>query len=139
MKVKCLSYRKIFPIASFINETIGIEVELDETDNPDEVFAQIKAKVNEWGAGKSNYELVDRNPPLPVQQVEKTTGTYKVEKKSEQPVVTLEDQIRSCESLNVLGIYEKIIDKEKDTTTKTKLWLLYDEKYTQLSNLQPVK
>jgi hypothetical protein len=48
MKIKTISYKKIFPIASYVNETIGIEIEIDEKDNPDEVFATAKKQVEDW-------------------------------------------------------------------------------------------
>lgn len=49
MKIDRISYKKIFPMGSFQNETIGIEVQLEEGDNHDEVFEQAKDMVNWWG------------------------------------------------------------------------------------------
>jgi hypothetical protein len=64
MKVTNISYKKIFPIAQFVNETIGIEMQADEGDNVDDVYEAAKKKVHEWHSGaKSPPTLVD--PPSP--------------------------------------------------------------------------
>jgi hypothetical protein len=56
MKVKTISYSKIFPLSSYINEKISIEVELDEHDDWNEAFDDAKELVNKWGT-KLEYEF----------------------------------------------------------------------------------
>lgn len=48
MKVKTISYAKVFPIAAYVNEKIGVEVELDETDGYEETFLQAKQLVEKF-------------------------------------------------------------------------------------------
>ena len=49
MKPSRVSYKKIFPIGSYQNESIGIEMDLDDTDSPDEAFEECKRLVEKWG------------------------------------------------------------------------------------------
>lgn len=150
MRIKTMSYKRIFPIASFCNETIGIEVELEEGENEDEVFEQIKAKVMQWGAEKSQYELVDRNPPLPVDQIQfkkPTPNAYDGEKMDKYtgdeyghvPKLTpLAEQILSCNSLKILKIYEPLI-KKQEKSKQAELWVLYEKKKEELIKGEVVK
>jgi hypothetical protein len=48
MKVKTISYAKVFPIAPYENQKIGVEIELDETDGFDETFEYAKELVHKW-------------------------------------------------------------------------------------------
>jgi hypothetical protein len=57
MKVKTISYSKIFPLASYLNEKISIEVELDEKDDFDETFEYAKELVNKWGTKPLDFGL----------------------------------------------------------------------------------
>jgi hypothetical protein len=49
MKIRTISYQKVFPLASYVNEKIGIEIELDEHDDWNEAFDDAKELVNNWG------------------------------------------------------------------------------------------
>ena len=48
MKITTISYKKIFPIIQFVNETIGVEIQIDTNDNPDQAFKYAKKLVEEW-------------------------------------------------------------------------------------------
>ena len=50
MKPKTISYQKVFALAPYINEKIGIEMDLDDTDSPDAAFEECKRLVEKWGA-----------------------------------------------------------------------------------------
>ena len=45
MRLDRISYKKIFPIGSYINETIGVEFQIDETDDWEETFVFAKEMV----------------------------------------------------------------------------------------------
>jgi hypothetical protein len=45
MKVKTIVYQKVFPLGQYVNERIGVEMELDEHDKADDVFESAKAFV----------------------------------------------------------------------------------------------
>jgi hypothetical protein len=48
MKITSVSYKKIFPIAQFVNETIGIESTVDEGEDPSDVLEKLKEKITMW-------------------------------------------------------------------------------------------
>lgn len=49
MKIDRISYQKIFPTGmAYLNHKIGVEIQLDETDNPDEAFKLAKQTVEQW-------------------------------------------------------------------------------------------
>lgn len=49
MKVDRVIYQKIYPTGiNYLNHRIGVEIELDETDNPDEAFKLAKETVERW-------------------------------------------------------------------------------------------
>lgn len=150
MKVKEITHVYPYNISGFLNGKEGITIELEEGDDEDAAWEYAIQKCKEVALKvqkdfTQSVELVDRNPPLPVQQVEKPhvhEGCFKEKKEpwaiDKVEIVTLEDQIRSCTTLSVLGIYEKIIDKQKDAKEKTRLWLVYDEVYAQLTQTETV-
>jgi hypothetical protein len=102
MKVKSLTYYRVFPIAQYINERIGIEVELSETDNPDDVFDFIKEWTHSKATEKSMLPLehIDRNQSLPIVQVEKIEASLN---KEDARWLTLMDD---CKDEVELGVYK---------------------------------
>ncbi len=49
MKVDRVTYQKIFPTGmAYLNHKIGVEVQIDDNDNPDDVFQYAKQKVEQW-------------------------------------------------------------------------------------------
>ena len=68
MKVKTISYAKVFPIAPYENQKIGVEMELDETDDWQEVFDLAKKMVHKWANPQptfTNETLTPIGQPLP--------------------------------------------------------------------------
>lgn len=66
MKIKSISYLKTFAIAPFLNEKIGIEVELDEDDaiDKDAAIKGAKETVERWHK-ELNPQLFNGQNPLP--------------------------------------------------------------------------
>jgi hypothetical protein len=60
MKITSISYKKIFPIAQYVNETIGVEIQVDETDDTDEAFKIAKETVEQWAVNKIEEENTSR-------------------------------------------------------------------------------
>jgi hypothetical protein len=58
MKVKTISYAKVFPLAAYVNEKIGVEIELDETDDWEETFSLAKTMVEKFHKD-NNPQLTD--------------------------------------------------------------------------------
>lgn len=50
-------YEKVFPIAPYVNEKIGVKGLLEPGDNPDEQFEILKEIVNGWG-----HKLMEERP-----------------------------------------------------------------------------
>lgn len=49
MKVDRISYQKIFPTGMmYLNHKIGVEIQVEENDDCDEVFKGAKAMVEQW-------------------------------------------------------------------------------------------
>ena len=49
MKIERITYQKIFPTGmAYFNHKIGIEIQVDEGDNPDEIFAKAIDQVEKW-------------------------------------------------------------------------------------------
>ena len=61
MKPTMISYQKLFPLGIYINERIGIEMQLDDGDSPEVALAKAKEIVHKFHKD-SNPELVDSQP-----------------------------------------------------------------------------
>lgn len=60
MKVDRISYQKTFPLAPYVNEKIGVEIQLDG-DSPEQALYNAKKIVEEWHK-QSNPHLVYNEP-----------------------------------------------------------------------------
>lgn len=122
MKVKTITYSRVFPLASYVNEKVGIEVELDDNDGFDETFEYAKGLVNGWGQKPLGFiaephefqGLVPKhnftaNQPIPTKDIaeEKSTADRVIE------------QINECKDLKVLESFKLIAQKNE------KIWGAY--------------
>ncbi len=48
MKITAISYQKVFPLAQFVNERIGVEASVDIDDDVDECMKMLKGTVETW-------------------------------------------------------------------------------------------
>jgi hypothetical protein len=48
MKIERVTYKKIFPLAPYINEQVGIEAILEEGDTPEQALSSLKKVAEEW-------------------------------------------------------------------------------------------
>lgn len=103
MKVVKVIYQKVFPLAQYVNEKIGIEIELDGMDDENKAFKIAKDTVEKWHK-EWNPQLQEvaqpGEAPIPVIQVDKeemATGLY------------IHD-IMSCKNLLVLDIYKTLVE-----------------------------
>lgn len=46
MKVKSVSFQKLFPTGQFSHEKLGVEIELEENENPDEAMQKARRFVD---------------------------------------------------------------------------------------------
>jgi hypothetical protein len=130
MKVRTVSYQKVFPIAQFVNQKIGVEIEIDERDyevgkDPEEEAIRLaKEMVNRWGTEQSLLQ-VDRNEPVPVVHIPK-------EEPELSPAAAVAEMIQSCTDVKSLRFYEGMI-KKQENKDQFELWKLYDNKKTELT------
>lgn len=139
MKPKSISYSKTIPTGQYQNEKIGIEFDLDDTDNPEEALSRAKALVEKWHRENNPqlYQDTETSGGLPLPADYMQINNIKMVDKSgnEQPItisgVSIES-IQSCTDIKTLSLYEMLIDKTKDPELKRNLWLAYDERYAHL-------
>lgn len=122
MKIKTLFYQKTFPLQAYANEKIGIEVELDETDDLDTVFQELKTKVERLHI-ENMPVLVASNPIIEqVQQIKEPP------KPKLSPEETMINEINTCKELKVLESYRLIVKKNP------KYQEIYDRKLKELTD-----
>lgn len=101
MKVVKVIYQKVFPLAQYVNEKIGIEIELDGMDDENKAFKIAKDTVEKWHK-EGNPQMQETPagevsiPVIQVQKDEKANGLY-------------EEDIMSCKNLKVLEAYQSLI------------------------------
>lgn len=117
MKIKTINYQKVFPLGQFVNERLGVEVEISESENPIEVYKEVKKIIEDAHRAM--------NPQLEYDVVAASTDQPPHE---ERRIGNIIDDINSCENLKVLETY-KFIAKQKPEFQEA-----YDEKFRELSN-----
>lgn len=136
MKPKSISYSKTIPTGQYQNEKVGIEFDLDDTDNPEEALSKAKALVEKWHRENNPGLYVEVNQEWAKAWEKLPTATPPL---PEQPItisgVSIES-IQSCTDIKTLSLYEMLIDRVKDAEEKRKLFLAYDEQYAKIENQQ---
>ena len=122
MKPTMISYQKLFPLGIYINERIGIEMQLDDGDSPEVALSKAKEIVHKFHKD-SNPELVDSqplipSPELPITQVKKDS--------KEEAIQRMINEINACANKKTLDSY-KLIAK-----TSPELQEAFDNKLKQL-------
>lgn len=108
MKIKTITYQKTFAIAPFLNEKIGIEIEVDDDISSDNAMKVAKAKVEIWHR-EMNPQLFNGSQPLPsgeipITQVEKNLS----------PEAKLIADIMTVTDMKVLESYKLLIAKKSE-------------------------
>jgi hypothetical protein len=102
MKVVKVIYQKVFPLAQYVNEKIGIEIELDGMDDENKAFKIAKDTIEKWHKeGNPQLQEVAQpgEAPIPVIHVEK----------EEKAIGLYVDDIMSCKNIKVLESYVPLI------------------------------
>jgi len=132
MKVKTISYQKVFPLGQYINERIGIECEIREGEDIMEVLSDAKAAVEKFHKDTNpglymsvNYEAfnqitsdcsptsmnwhggsVNANPlNLPPKEIQQQPPSDKIQ--------SFIDTINYCTNKNFLMNFKKRVDEEE--------------------------
>lgn len=92
MKVNIVTYQKVFPLSPYVNEKIGIEIQVDEGESPEDAFIVAKQFVEDWHK-VAHPELPPENgPTIP-------TGEVPVINRAEERVEMLIDQAATMQDL----------------------------------------
>lgn len=108
MIVKTVTYQKAFWIGSYLQHKIGIEIELEKLEIPEEALRYAKIVVDNWD--KENNPIASNQPPdnvsLPIDQISKTPKEAAIDSQIEA--------INGCTSLKSLEIFRKLVFREND-------------------------
>lgn len=118
MKIEKITYQRLFPLGIYQNERIGIEVQVDEGENPAEIFLKAKEQVMQFFK-ETNPELYARVTEEPITQIENAPVLDRVE--------LLAKDILSCTDLRVAESYRLI------AKSHPKLQVSYDYIVAKLS------
>lgn len=121
MKYKSLKYTKEFEF-HIGKEWVGTDVEIEEGDDLDEVFRQVKAKVHQLVTGSTPESQPTQQAPPREIKVDKVPEEERVSK--------LIEDIRSCKELKVLESY-RLIAKQHHCLQQA-----YDLKLKELTEKQ---
>jgi hypothetical protein len=88
MKIDRIIYKKVFPLSPFVNEHIGVEIQVDEGDDVDAVMKHAKDLVHSW----HNPQMVDVHAP-PLETVVNLR---------DEPVINSIEDANSIEELSTL-------------------------------------
>lgn len=105
MKITSVNYKKIFPIQQYVNETIGIEIQVDEGDDPDFVMEQARQMVNGWSIQARFPPELLRHEPLevkPPREFVKMDFTVPTINKQDEKIEIAIDNAKTKEELNKL-------------------------------------
>jgi hypothetical protein len=107
MKIVKVSYQKVFPLQQYVNEKIGVEIDLDTSkgDDANHAFDMAKQLVEKWHK-ENNPVIQETQPgeaPIPVIQVQK----------EEKAIGLYVEDIMSCKNVKVLESYAPLIKGNK--------------------------
>lgn len=125
MKTDRITYQKLFPLGMYINERIGVEVQLDEWDDPAECLQAAKNMVEKFYRDSNpqvQLQFTDANEVLPEVQMENS-------KTSDRMAALIKD-IDSCKEIKVLESYSLM------AKISPELQAAYDYKMEQLIDKQ---
>lgn len=67
MKLEKIIYQKAFVIGAYLQEKVGVEISIDEQDDPDTVFKDAKALVEKWHI-ENNPHLSESLPEIQLRE-----------------------------------------------------------------------
>jgi hypothetical protein len=77
MKIERVSYQKIFPLGQYINEKIGVDILVNDGDDPMELLKKASEMVHEFHSKNEQSFPVDT--PVPVMQLQRVDNSTDIE------------------------------------------------------------
>lgn len=142
MKITTVNYQKVFPLGQYINERIGVEIQVDPDESEVEALRQAKRIVEQFHKD-NNPQLYTETPSnslhwdvLSIQQITKTENSDYLDIKTPpkpKPHSTIE-AINTCTNLKTLQEFDLIVKNMSNKYPEIKE--AYDNKLKELSNKQ---
>jgi hypothetical protein len=127
MTIKTIFYHKVFPLGQYTNERIGVEVVVNEGEDPRQLFEEAKAFVE----GCHVPPQVEMPPAIHAAMMKIWNDTPPPEVQIEKPLTTadkIKSQILECTDATVLKSFELLAKNNQE------LKAIYDNR---LKELQP--
>ena len=121
MKVDRINYQKVFPLGMYINERIGVEIQLDKGDNPEEALLKAKEMVEAFHKENNKGLYMEGTPEIPIEKP----------KPEEIRIGLFAEDINSCKDMETLKGYRLLVKG------KPELQQAYDNKLKELNNQKP--
>jgi len=121
MKLTKINFQKSFVIGPYLQEKVGVEIELDDTDGWDESFQKAKELVDKWGAANGDVY----NSTIGGIQIKVPVTPQPIKSIDRKAIERLEKLIDDCTSIDELV-------KFKDEVGPLGLIDLYHAKYDQI-------
>lgn len=129
MKVNTITYQKAFVIGPYLQDKVGIEMQVGDDQTPEEVLTNAKGIVESWhrSANPELYAALEKN----------TSTEIKSDRQPEDiRVAALIADIYRCTEIPAskggLESFKKIVDK--DSKKYPELKSAYNQKHNQLKN-----
>lgn len=137
MKYEKLIFIYPFSIGSFLNAKVGLEATLDDNDDVEECFEQLRNEVKAMadkerngGSQFANHEVDAYDSPRITRITDDELGQYPKPQSEERRIGDLASDIKSCTDIRVLETYRLLVQK------KPEFKAIYDEMHSKLSNLK---
>lgn len=131
MKVITINYQKVFPLGQYINERIGVEIQVDADDNENDCLKQAKLIVERFHN--------ENNPHLYQEQTPEYTNLRINNTDYSEPIPTTENLTQEQKINNLINQSTSIVELEQwkllaSNSKYPSLKESYDKKLKELTN-----
>lgn len=127
MIIEKITYAKVFPLGQYINERIGVEIQVEETDDAKMVLEKAKSMVERWHIDTNPHLYLDHVPDSFV-SVTLPPGQREPDAPPLSQMEIMKKEINSCKELKVLESYRLIVKNNPE------LQETYNQKLKDLDN-----
>jgi hypothetical protein len=97
MRVKSVSYQKVFPIAQYgINERVGVEIDVDSNESGEEVLDKAREMIMDWAkANIPELLLPERDFPVQIKTIPEESP-YPISDPNDEQFEALKKILEDC-------------------------------------------
>lgn len=139
MKITTVNYQKVFPLGQYINERIGVEIQVDPDESEVDALREAKRIVEQFHKDNNPQLYTETTVHNNSQFEDSPNAPWNLRKADEQPPYTPKTQphstieaINSCTTLKVLQEFDLIVKNMSSKYPEIKE--AYDNKLKQLTN-----